>query len=56
MALLELIVTYPGELDSDQRAGLVKLSEYCRRFLRHDDDAIAPLCGTTGAALASTTA
>lgn len=41
MGLLELLMTYPGELDDDQRAGLIKLSDYCRKCLRESDDAAA---------------
>ena len=34
LGLLELVMTFPKELDPEQRDALVKLSDYCRQFLR----------------------
>ena len=34
MSLLQLVVTFPGELDASQHSALIKVTEYCRRFLR----------------------
>ena len=42
LGVLDLLLTYPGELDTAQRAGLLKLSDYCRVLLRDGDDALSP--------------
>lgn len=34
MGLLELAMTCPMELSPEQRAAFVKLSEFCRQFMR----------------------
>lgn len=34
MGLLELAMTCPMELSPDQRAAFVKLSDFCRQFMR----------------------
>ena len=53
MGLLELIMTFPGDLDPEQRAALVKLSDYCRHFLRDGLDANTHLNRTISSSLAS---
>ncbi len=55
IGLLELIMTCPGELDPEQRAALLKLSDYCRKFLRDDIDSV-PLDHSASPALTSTCA
>ncbi len=36
MGLLELSMTCPMELTHEQRAALVKLSDFCRQFMRSE--------------------
>ena len=42
IGLLELVMMCPIELDAHQRAGMLKLSEFCRRFLREGADRTLP--------------
>ena len=55
IGLLELIMTCPGELDPEQRAALLKLSDYCRQFLR-DGKESAPIDHPVSPGLTSTCA
>lgn len=36
MALLDLALLCPGDLTLEQRSAIVKLSEFCRQFLREE--------------------
>ncbi len=36
MGLLEIAMTCPVDLSSEQRAAIVKLGEFCRQFMRAD--------------------
>ena len=38
MGLLDIVMLSPGELTSEQRAAIMKLSEFCRQFLRDPID------------------
>ncbi len=42
MGLLDMLMTYPGELDTAQRAGLIKLSDYCRLLIRDGRESKLP--------------
>ena len=56
MGLLELLMTFPGELDPDQRAGFIKLSDYCRQLLRDGHDSHPPQDNATAPCHSSTIA
>ena len=34
MGLLDIVMMSPGDLNQEQRAAVMKLSEFCRQFLR----------------------
>jgi len=36
LALLEILMVCPAELNADQRTATLKLSEFCREFLRDE--------------------
>jgi len=38
IGLLELVMLCPAELDPEQRKAMLKLSEFCRQFLRESAD------------------
>jgi hypothetical protein len=53
MGLIDIVLMYPGELSSDQRAAMLKLSDFCREFIRDRGD--APLSmGLSGLAAPAT--
>jgi hypothetical protein len=39
MGLLDIVMTCPGELTPDQRAAMLKLSDFCRQCLREGVEA-----------------
>ena len=39
MGLLDIVMLSPAELNADQRAAVLKLSEYCRQYLRESSEA-----------------
>lgn len=38
LGLLDIVMLCPGDLTPSQRAAVVKLSEYCRQFLRTQEE------------------
>ena len=42
LGLLKIVMMCPAELDAEQRDAMLKLSEFCRRFLRDDADQTRP--------------
>ena len=47
MGLLDIVLMCPGDLTSDQRAAMLKLSDFCRQFIR-DGVETSPSLGLTG--------
>ena len=40
LGLLDIVLLSPGDLTPEQRAATVKLSEFCRQFLRVPEDPV----------------
>jgi len=38
MGLLEIVMMSPAELTPDQREAVIKLSDFCRQFMREQSD------------------
>ncbi len=36
LVLLEILMVYPADLNAEQRAAILKLSDFCREFLRDE--------------------
>jgi hypothetical protein len=41
MGLLDIVMLSPAELSPEQRAAVLKLSEFCRKFLREEEPVTA---------------
>ena len=53
MGLLDIIMMTPADLSTEQRAAMLKLSDFCRQFIRDNADSSNSVTGAGRAALRS---